>query len=268
MQAEGLLVCAGAGMGVDSGLPDFRGDTGFWKEYPLYGELKLSFSDLANPAWFERDPTLAWGFYGHRLNLYRQTEPHDGFQTLLSWGNRLKRGLYVFTSNVDGHFQKAKFPAERIVEAHGSIHYMLCTKDCGIGIFPADQFKVDIDSQTFRAREPLPSCPKCGALARPNILMFDDGGWCNARSKEQGRRQQNWLREMPDGRLVVIECGAGVAVSTVRFFSEQMLLLGKATTLIRINPREGNVPDGQISLPVGAAEGLQGIADVLSKNGW
>jgi NAD-dependent SIR2 family protein deacetylase len=28
---ETLLVCAGAGMGVDSGLPDFRGGQGFWR---------------------------------------------------------------------------------------------------------------------------------------------------------------------------------------------------------------------------------------------
>jgi NAD-dependent SIR2 family protein deacetylase len=32
--AEALLVCAGAGIGVDSGLPDFRGNVGFWKAYP------------------------------------------------------------------------------------------------------------------------------------------------------------------------------------------------------------------------------------------
>ncbi len=29
-EAEALLICAGAGMGVDSGLPDFRGNEGFW----------------------------------------------------------------------------------------------------------------------------------------------------------------------------------------------------------------------------------------------
>lgn len=28
-QADALLICAGAGMGVDSGLPDFRGNHGF-----------------------------------------------------------------------------------------------------------------------------------------------------------------------------------------------------------------------------------------------
>jgi NAD-dependent SIR2 family protein deacetylase len=33
-EAEALLICAGAGMGVDSGLPDFRGPEGFWRAYP------------------------------------------------------------------------------------------------------------------------------------------------------------------------------------------------------------------------------------------
>ena len=29
-----LLIGAGAGMGVDSGLPEFRGKEGFWRAYP------------------------------------------------------------------------------------------------------------------------------------------------------------------------------------------------------------------------------------------
>ena len=67
--ADALLVGAGAGMGVDSGLPDFRGDKGFWKAYPPFERLGVSFVDMANPGWFARDPELAWGFYGHRLEL-------------------------------------------------------------------------------------------------------------------------------------------------------------------------------------------------------
>ena len=30
-EADAIIITAGAGMGVDSGLPDFRGDLGFWK---------------------------------------------------------------------------------------------------------------------------------------------------------------------------------------------------------------------------------------------
>ena len=35
-QADGLLITAGAGMGIDSGMPDFRGENGFWKAYPAF----------------------------------------------------------------------------------------------------------------------------------------------------------------------------------------------------------------------------------------
>src|SRR5438445_8809587 len=81
-RADALLIGAGAGMGVDSGLPDFRGTEGFWNAYPPFRKLGLSFVDLANPRWFRSDPELAWGFYGHRLNLYRATQPHAGFELL------------------------------------------------------------------------------------------------------------------------------------------------------------------------------------------
>ena len=60
--ADGLVIAAGAGMGVDSGLPDFRGDTGFWKAYPALAAASLSFSEVASPQTFGTDPALAWGF--------------------------------------------------------------------------------------------------------------------------------------------------------------------------------------------------------------
>ena len=80
------------GFGVDSGLPDFRGDEGFWNAYPPMRRLGLSFIDCANPQWFDREPEFAWGFYGHRLQLYRDTEPHDGFHILLDWMRLADRG--------------------------------------------------------------------------------------------------------------------------------------------------------------------------------
>src|SRR5689334_25005330 len=91
-EADGLLITAGAGMGVDSGLPDFRGREGFWRAYPPFAELGLDFRSLANPRWFRDDPALAWGFYGHRRNLYRETEPHEGFAILRRWAARRPKG--------------------------------------------------------------------------------------------------------------------------------------------------------------------------------
>ncbi|TAK99630.1 MAG: NAD-dependent deacetylase, partial [Aquabacterium sp.] len=55
-QADGLIIAAGAGMGVDSGLPDFRGPEGFWNAYPALGRAGLGFMDVANPRAFGRTP--------------------------------------------------------------------------------------------------------------------------------------------------------------------------------------------------------------------
>lgn len=80
---DALLIGAGAGMGVDSGLSAFRGDQGFWSAYPAY--QGRSFADIACPETFAYDPELAWGFYGHRLSLYSQHPPHCGFAILRRW---------------------------------------------------------------------------------------------------------------------------------------------------------------------------------------
>ena len=100
--ASALVITAGAGMGVDSGLPDFRGNQGFWNAYPMYERLGLSFVQAANPEHFVDDPQFGWGFYGHRTNLYRNCTPHAGFGILQDWINEYGLDYFVVTSNVDG----------------------------------------------------------------------------------------------------------------------------------------------------------------------
>src|SRR5205807_506106 len=112
-----------------------------------------------NPRWFADDPPLAWGFYGHRLGLYRRTRPHRGFAILRRWGERMPAGAFVYTSNVDGQFQRAGFDPETVVECHGSIHSMQCLADCGVPPFPAEGYEVRVDAETMRADDPLPICP-------------------------------------------------------------------------------------------------------------
>ena len=120
LSAKNIIITAGAGMGVDSGLPDFRGNQGFWRAYPpLNG---IPFEVMANPKKFEDNVRLAWGFYGHRLELYRKTVPHKGFSILQKWVQN--KPFFIYTSNVDGQFQKAGFSEDRIIEIHGSIHHL------------------------------------------------------------------------------------------------------------------------------------------------
>lgn len=251
-EADGLLVTAGAGMGIDSGLPDFRGPGGFWSVYPALGRARIAFESIANPAAFANDPRLAWGFYGHRLALYRRTTPHAGFARLIDLAKTMPHGIRAFTSNVDGHFQKAGFAADRVCEIHGSIHHLQCAAGCGERIWPADDFEPEVDADNCRLLNELPHFPHCGALARPNILMFGDWGWLDRRTTLQYQRLQAWLTTVE--RLVCIEIGAGTNIPTVRHFSENC-----GGRLIRINPGEPEVPDPTMGIAL-AMGGLEGIS--------
>ena len=254
--ARAMVITAGAGMGVDSGLPDFRGNDGFWNAYPPYRRLGLSFVEAANPRNFEGDPAFGWGFYGHRTNLYRSTEPHRGFAILGEWAERFDQDVFVVTSNVDGQFQKAGYREDQVLEVHGSIHHLQCLTPCRHTIWDNCE-EIPVDEATMRARH-IPSCPHCGGVARPNILMFGDWSWLADRTHGQEMRFDRFRAQHGGEQLVVIEMGAGTAIPTIRYTSEQLGRDSK-TTVIRINPREPHIGGRHISLPCGALQGLEGI---------
>ncbi len=260
-QADGLLITAGAGIGIDSGLPDFRGPQGFWGVYPALGRARISFERIANPAAFASDPRLAWGFYAHRLNLYRATVPHPGFDILRRLGERIPEKYFVFTSNVDGQFSQAGFDAARINECHGSIHHLQCIAGCSEAIWSAGDYYPVVDEEKCLLTSDFPLCPQCHGMARPNILMFGDWSWNEQRAAEQDARMRAWLRRVE--RLLVIEVGAGSAIPTVRMTSEAM-----PGQLIRINPSEPELGRSKgVSLRCGGLEGLRRIESACKING-
>jgi len=251
----------GPGAGVFGGLADvaadFRGPQGFWSVYPALGRARIAFEQIANPQAFTADPRLAWGFYGHRLALYRRTVPHEGFALLQRFADRLPQGAFVYTSNVDGQFQKAGFDESRIVECHGSIHHLQCFDACRSAIWPADDFQPVVDEAACRLTGDLPRCPQCRGIARPNILMFGDWGWQSTRSDDQETRLNDWLRSV--GRLLTVEIGAGTHIPTVRLLGERL-----SGRLIRINPGEAQLPAGKgVAIACGGLAGLRAIAAAL-----
>ncbi|MBA5606011.1 NAD-dependent deacetylase [Duganella sp. FT3S] len=258
-QADGLLITAGAGISIDSGMPDFRGDRGFWHAYPGLGTLGMRFHEIANPRAFRDRPEVAWGFYGHRLALYRATAPHAGFGMLKELASAMPKGAFVFNSNVDGHFQKAGFDPERVAECHGSIHHMQCLAGCGQPRWPAGDFVPVVDNATCTLRSALPRCPACHGVARPNILMFNDDGWIADHADRTISRLETWLARLQ--RPVVLEIGAGTAIPTVRRFGESI-----GCPLIRVNTGESQVGlRRDIAIPLGALDGLSRIHAAFKK---
>lgn len=256
-----LIITAGAGMGVDSGLPDFRGQSGFWRAYPPMEKLGLTFPETSNPRWFFKDPHFAWGFFGHRHNLYSQTAPHEGFSIIKSWVE--SKEYFIFTSNVDGHFSKAGFCENNIVECHGTVHYLQClrTNLCTLDIWP--MAAIEVDMNTFRAKDPLPLCRHCAGLARPNVLMFGDIGWVSDRTDLQMDRLQTKLAQKR-WKITVVEIGAGEAVYTVRAFGNNMVERHQAN-LIRINPQASiHNSTGTLNIQMKALEALNAINNIIT----
>jgi hypothetical protein len=96
-----------------------------------------------------------------------------------------------------------------------------------------------VDEESCKLANDLPVCPWCGAVARPNILMFGDADWSDWRSRDQDRRLGRWIEGAE--RIVVVELGAGTANRSVRHFSNRVII-ERGATLVRINPREPMVP--------------------------
>lgn len=270
-QADGLLITAGAGMGVDSGLPDFRGDQGFWKAYPPLKHLSKSFVDMATPELFHTNPKLAWGFYGLRLNAYRVVEPHQGFYILKQWSDTLPsliHGSFVFTSNVDGEFQKVGFDDDKVFECHGSIHWLQCLDNCMQDIWSAEKFEPVVDEEYCQLTNDFPTCPHCGGMARPNILMFSDWHWQSQMQDEKEQKLIAWLKQVKN--LAIVELGAGTAVPSVRNFGERLVKhpINESVSLLRVNIREPQVPDKSncFGVDLGALDSLMLLNKVIESN--
>ena len=263
--ASALLVCAGAGMSADSGLPTFRNGGGLWTMTTKVGTRDVSFDEIAQPKWFHHRPEVAWGFYGWRAHQYAKAEPHVGYQILRRWSLKMPQRSFVYTSNVDGLFAKSGMGDQHIVECHGTIHLLQCRKQsCGSGLWPTADVAIVVNDELKVAEPPLPKCPRCGRVARPNILMFDDVSFLKTRRRQQLQEFERWLFGVETGTLVILEIGAGTTVPTVRRTAEDVARRMRAP-IIRIN-RDDHAPmlrDDRLSIDMGAADALEAIDRVL-----
>lgn len=255
-EADGLLVVAGAAMSVDSGLPDLHKPDIFARTFPDFVRAGWQLADLLSPAAFRTDPREAWGFPAWLLQTCRQARPHAGHAALLELAGAVRGGCFVVTSNVDGLFQQAGYAGASIEETHGSIHRLQCLAGCGQPAWSAADWLPVLDARPGLASAP-PRCPRCGAVARPNMRLGQDPEWQSAPYRQQRRALDGWLSTVRRPLLIEIDAGAGnEAVRQVRE--------GRVGHLIRIDPDE--VSQGGArgeNLMMGAQEALCGIARAL-----
>jgi NAD-dependent SIR2 family protein deacetylase len=241
-EADGVVITAGAGMGVDAGIPDFRGKTGLWTAE------KENFIKFADGSAFHQRPLEAWNFYIQRLMKYSRLEPHRGYHDL----QKVHPDTFVVTSNVDGHFERSGWDPLKIYEIHGNLKFIQCSDHCCDEVQPMPYFEDVINSLAE-----APHCPKCGAVSRPVVMMFNDMWFDEALAAEQASRYTEWAKNKKN--IVGIEIGAGTAVPSIRKFGEQF-----TSMLIRVNPHDSYINRSQdISIPATAINGIETILNIL-----
>jgi NAD-dependent deacetylase len=147
-----LVVLTGAGISAESGVPTFRGSTGLWENRRP--------QELATPEAFHADPKTVWRFYHWRRALVADCSPNSAHDTLAEMERELG-SFQLITQNVDGLHQQAG--NLNVLELHGSLWEMKCSQ-CG------DKWQ----DRRVRDPKPLPKCPQCAGLARPNVVWFGE----------------------------------------------------------------------------------------------
>ncbi|CAF0890032.1 unnamed protein product [Adineta steineri] len=268
--ADVLLIAAGAGMGVDAGIPDYYG--GIHIAHPRLAEIGLSLYDLSNHALFERNPALAWGHWTTRQREYMNVMPHVGYHMLHTWNKCNKSNVRVITTNLDHHFVRTGFSLDSIFEMHGSMYDAQCVHGCGVSPWPLDiENMPSVDLDTMLLLEPPPRCIQCGGLARVCTQLAVDDHW-NAPHVEVARmRHETFFRELSaEQALTVLEIGCGTVMNKVRTEAARIVaehrIRGGRAIHIRINSYQANIDqhEDNISLPLGALEALRKINQLVT----
>lgn len=157
--ARRVVAITGAGISADSGLPTYRGVGGLYEEAATEDSVPIE-EALSGPM-FRRDPGLTWKYIYQIEAACRGAGPNPGHRALASLQHRFEY-LTVITQNVDGFHRKAG--SRDVIEMHGNVHELYCV-GCGRREWVED----------FSHIEALPpACPACGAVVRPNAVLFGE----------------------------------------------------------------------------------------------
>ncbi len=146
------IALTGAGISVESGIPDFRSAGGLWSRYDP--------EEYAHIDGFRRDPVKIWNMLREIIDVIEAARPNPAHQALA----QLEAMGYlssVITQNVDGLHQAAG--SRHVIEFHGSNRFLICLT-CG--------FRGE--TAAFDTRNEAPTCPKCGSVLKPDVVFFGE----------------------------------------------------------------------------------------------
>jgi len=161
-QSKNTVFFGGAGVSTESGIPDFRSESGLYTARSVYG---YSPEELLSRTLFDEQPELFFRYYKENL-IALDAKPNAAHIALAELE---AKGLLqaVVTQNIDGLHQAAG--SRNVFELHGSNWRQYCMK-CG------EKYPLAYILDDARCKdEVVPICEKCGGVVRPDVVLYEEG---------------------------------------------------------------------------------------------
>jgi len=206
-KAKRAIVLTGAGFSTPSGIPDFRSEgSGLWsRDEPL---------EVASLLTFRIHPEKFYMWFRPLVNQIFEAIPNAAHRALAE----LEKAGYVhsiLTQNIDMLHQKAG--TMHVVELHGTLKTLSCTQ-CFQKVESVPYLK------PFIRQGILPHCPHCGALLKPDVILFG----------EQLPRKA-WLEAQRESRTCDLMLVAGSSLEVMPVAGLPMQALDRGAHLVIIN---------------------------------
>jgi NAD-dependent deacetylase len=108
---------------------------------------------------FAKRPEVTWHYIARLEEAVRRAKPNRAHQIIAEL--EAKHEVVVLTQNVDGFHRAAG--STRVIDIHGDCHQLACTR--------CEHREVRED---YSGMPIPPSCPKCGSVVRPEIVLFEE----------------------------------------------------------------------------------------------
>jgi NAD-dependent deacetylase len=158
VESKRVVVFTGAGFSTESDVPDFRGPQGVWSKFDP--------SELNLPNFLRSEEIREKYWQVHKMfwETVREAKPNSGHYAVAELHN-MGRLDCIITQNTDGLHQKAGVPDEKVLELHGTMHWVDCL-DCQRRYPREEVHQKMLDGQA------VPRCDTCNGILKPATVAY------------------------------------------------------------------------------------------------
>ncbi|RQD72062.1 MAG: NAD-dependent deacylase [Halanaerobium sp. MSAO_Bac5] len=231
-QSNHTTAFTGAGISVQSGIPDFRSENGLWRNYD---------PQIFSISYLSQKPAKTWSAIKEIYYEFFADSQANSAHKILAEMEKNNLLDAIITQNIDNLHQEAG--SVNVIEYHGNSKKAICL-DCG----------AEFNDLELLLNNIPPVCSECGDILKPDFIFFGE-------PIPQKAHQLAYLEaEKADLFIIIGTAGEVQPASQIPFYAKE-----NGAKIIEINLKKSNYSDEltNLFLKDQAVEALQKLANNL-----